>query len=284
MVSYALARSGEFSSLMPEAVRYLLSAATPAGDWGSSYETGWSILALNEIIKARGELNVAYQYSAAVNGTELISGETEGPGGLESTVSSLPISSLYPDDPNALTISRTEGNGTLYYNTHLTVFRPAADIQPYGKGLGLSRVYAAVNESGKAKFTQSGKVGDLIQVMLTLVVENDLHYVMVEDILPAGVEVLDTRLNTSRQDVPDFLASAPFRNGWGWWYFNRPMVFDDRIVWGADYLPAGSYQLVYTISLTTPGEYQVLPARAWGQYFPEIQAISAGEKFVVEAE
>jgi hypothetical protein len=137
-------------------------------------------------------------------------------------------------------------------------------------------------DQAQARFVQSGEVGDLIQVQLNLVLEDDTYYLMVEDHIPAGVEVLDTRLKTTRQDVPEFQAAAPFRNGWGWWYFNKPVVYDDRVVWGANYLPAGTYQLVYTISLVHPGEYQVLPTRAWQQYFPETQAISAGEKFVVE--
>ncbi len=225
-----------------------------------------------------------YTFSAAVNGTELISGQAAGPSQLESASASVPVKSLYSEDPNALLISRTEGDGTLYYKAHLMVYRPAADVQPFGKGMSLSRVFVADNQNGKSTFTQSGKAGDLVQVQLNLVVEHDLHYVMVEDSIPAGVEILDTRLNTTRQDIADYQVAAPFNNGWGWWYFNSPTVYDDRVTWAANFLPAGTYQLVYTISLTHPGEYQVLPARAWQEYFPEVQAISAGENFVIRVE
>ena len=105
---------------------------------------------------------------------------------------------------------------------------------------------------------------------------------MVEDQIPAGAEILDTRLKTSRQDLEEYQVNEPFKNGWGWWYFNTPQVSDDRVTWAVNFLPAGTYQLTYTISLAHPGEYQVLPARAWQVYFPEVQAISAGEKFVIE--
>jgi uncharacterized protein YfaS (alpha-2-macroglobulin family) len=206
----------------------------------------------------------------------------DGSIGIEASTASLPIDKLYSTDPNALVINRTEGEGRLYYKAHLLVFRPAADIKPFGKGISISRVYADINNKNEVSFTQSGEVGNLIQVRLTLVLEHDLHYLIVEDKIPAGAEVLDTRLNTSRQDLAEYQASSPFKNGWGWWYFNQPVVYDNRVVWAANYLPAGTYQLVYTISLTHPGEYQVLPARAWQQYFPETQAISAGEVFVVE--
>jgi len=149
--------------------------------------------------------------------------------------------------------------------------------------MSISRVYAQFNDDGSPIFTQEAAAGSLIQVQLTLVLENDSHYLKVEDRIPAGAEILDTRLNTSQQDTEDYLASTPFKNGWGWWYFNSPKVFDDRVSWSTRYLPAGTYQLTYSISLTHPGEFQVLPARGWEVYFPEVQAVSAGELFTILA-
>ncbi len=282
IVTYALAKVDESPGLLPEAVRYLISTQTPAGDWWSAYETGWSILALNEVLRNSGELSSGYDFSSAVNGTELISGRAEGLSQMETVYASLPVENLYSDDPNALTINRSEGSGTLYYKSHLQVYRPAEEVKSYGHGLSLSRVYASLADPEEVKFTQGGEVGELIQVQLTLVLENDSYYLMVEDKIPAGAEILDTRLKTSRQDLEEYQAAAPFKNGWGWWYFNAPLVFDDRVSWAANFLPAGTYQLTYTISLAHPGEFQVLPAHAWQVYFPEVQAISAGEKFVVE--
>ena len=282
IVTYALAKVEESPGLLPEAVRYLVSTQTAAGDWWSAYETGWSILALNEVLRNSGELASGYDFSSAVNGTELISGRAEGLSQMETVYASLPVENLYADDPNALIINRSEGSGTLYYKSHLQVYRPAEEIQPFGHGLSLSRVYASLADPGEVKFTRGGEVGELIQVQLTLVLESDSYYLMVEDKIPAGAEILDTRLKTSRQDLEEYQAAAPFKNGWGWWYFNAPLVFDDRVSWAANFLPAGTYQLTYTISLAHPGEYQVLPAQAWQVYFPEVQAISAGEKFIVE--
>ncbi len=282
MVVYALARAENAPELLPEAVRYLISMKTGKGDWWSPYETSWSILALNEVLKRGGELSSDFAFSASVNGRELIKGAAEGPEHLEAAAASLPIEDLYTADPNALVISRTEGSGSLYYKAHLLVYQPAEDVRPFGKGLSLSRVYTNLGDAGK--FIQSGQAGDLIKVQLTLVLENDTHYLMVEDFIPSGAEILDTRLKTSRQDLESYQASTPFSEGWGWWYFNDPRVHDERVSWSADYLPAGTYQITYLLSLTHPGEFQVLPAHAWQAYFPEVQAISAGDLFVIEAQ
>jgi uncharacterized protein YfaS (alpha-2-macroglobulin family) len=284
IVTYALARAGADSGTLPEAVRYLVSTSDPGGDWGSAYETGWAVLALNEVMKTERDLSTSFTYSSAVNGTEIINGQAEGPAQLEAVTASIPVGRLYAEDPNALVINRGDGNGTLYYKAHLLVSRPAEDVPPFGKGMSISRVYAHFNNEGTAIFSQDGTAGDLMQVQITLVLENDAHYLMVEDRIPAGVEILDTRLKTTQQDTVEYQVSAPFRNGWGWWYFNPPTVFDDRVTWSVNYLPAGTYQLTYSISLTHPGEYQVLPARGWEVYFPETQAVSAGDKFIIHAE
>ena len=282
IVTYALARVEESPEILPEAVRYLVSAQAQEGDWWSAYETGWSVLALNEVLRKSGELVSEYEFSSTVNGRELISGQAEGSSQLEAAFASIPVEDLYSEEPNALVINRSEGSGILYYRSHLQVFRPAEDVQPYGHGLSISRVYADLSDPESVNIAQKGEIGQLMQVQLTLVLENDSFYLMVEDQIPAGAEILDTRLNTSRQDLEEYHVAAPFKNGWGWWYFNTPHVLDDRVTWAANFLPAGTYQLTYTISLAHPGEYQVLPARAWQVYFPEVQAISAGEKFVIE--
>ncbi len=282
MVAYALARVENAPALLPEVIRYLVSTQTHAGDWWSAYETGWAVLAMNEVLRNSGELSSGYDFSSMVNGRELISGQADGSSQLEAAYASIPVEDLYSEAPNALVFNRSEGSGNLYYRAHLQVYQSAEEVQPYGHGLSISRVYADLSDPEDILFTQKGEAGQLIQVYLTLVLEHDSYYLMVEDHIPAGAEILDTRLRTSRQDLEEYQASAPFNNGWGWWYFNVPLVLDDRVTWAANFLPAGTYQLTYTISLAHPGEYQVLPSRAWQAYFPEVQAISAGEKFVIE--
>jgi uncharacterized protein YfaS (alpha-2-macroglobulin family) len=140
------------------------------------------------------------------------------------------------------------------------------------------------------------KAGGQVQVRLTLTAPNDMYYLMVEDYVPAGAEILDTSLKTSQQggcdtciDVipeeqpqePLFNPRDPFAEGWGWWFFNDPQVYGDHIAWSADFLPAGSYELTYTLVIQQPGEYRVLPARGWEFYFPEVQGNSAGEVFAI---
>ncbi|MFO8035043.1 MAG: Ig-like domain-containing protein [Anaerolineales bacterium] len=281
IVTYALARHDPLARTIPPAVRYLISNRAPDGKWWSDYETAWSVLALTEVMKGTEEYRADYHFAASLNGEEILAGQAGGTTPVTSFGTSAPITHLNPERPNTLEIERGQGEGRLYYRSSLTISRPAAEVTPFGKGMSLSRAYSFAEEGDDLTFTQHGSTAELVRVHLNLSVESDTYYLKIEDTIPAGAEILDTRLKTTRRDQVAFDVSSPFRGGWGWWYFNAPHVYDDHITWTADFLPAGTYQLTYTLALNLPGEYQVLPARAWQVYFPEIQATSAGDEFII---
>jgi uncharacterized protein YfaS (alpha-2-macroglobulin family) len=122
---------------------------------------------------------------------------------------------------------------------------------------------------------------------LTLTLPNDSYYVTLEDFIPAGTEILNQTLKTSQQGEEATVvqvvydADNPFARGWGWWYFDEPQIHDDRITWTADYLPAGTYELTYSLLPAQAGEFHVLPAHAWQAFFPDVQGTSAGTIFEI---
>ena len=276
IILYALARHDPTSPTITEATRFVMAARGSEGDWYSSYETSWVILALTQVMKSTGKTADDFIFSATLNGDEIISGVT----GDISQNTSVDSSKLYPEAPNDLRLRRGEGKCLLYYRAVLNAFRPAKDILPFGEGMSLSRSYAV--QDGEEEISVSGaSQNELVTVRLTLTLEHEAYYVMVEDYIPAGAEIVATRIKTSQQRDPSFDIQSPFDGGWGWWWFNSPQVDDDHITWSADYLAAGTYELSYALVLTHPGEYQVLPAHAWLAYLPEREAISAGDEFEI---
>jgi hypothetical protein len=279
-----IARYDPASPLVADAVRYLMSQRGASGGWASTYETAWTLMALTQVMQGTAELGGEFDFSAELNGAPLASGQAGGDAQFNPVVAGAPVTSLHPDDPNALLIQRGGGPGRLYYTAHLNVNRPVEDIQPLDQGVAVSRAYYA-NEpcpSTGCVPISSAQAGDLVRVRLSLTLPETAYYLLVEDYIPAGSEVLDTRLLTSQQEIPDYDPRRPFEDGWGWWLFSNPQVFDDRIAWAVDSLPAGTYELTYTLVILQPGEYQVLPARARQFYFPEVQGTSAGAVFEIE--
>jgi uncharacterized protein YfaS (alpha-2-macroglobulin family) len=238
------------------------------------------------VMQGTGELGGDFDFDVVLNGTPLASGQAGGPNQLNPVEARVPVSDLHPKAPNALVIERSSGPGRLYYTAHLNVDRPVASIPAIENGITVTRAYypssPTCRSGGNCAPIHSAKAGDLVDVRVTVTVPDSAYYLLVQDYLPAGSEVLDTSLKTSQQGAADYDPRNPFRDGWGWWYFGRPQIRDESIAWAADSLPAGTYQLTYTLAILQPGEYRVLPARAWQFYFPEVQGSSPGEVFRIE--
>jgi len=284
VVIYALAYNDPASASLPEAVRYLMAHRDARGAWASTFDTSWTLMALTEVMKGTGELAGDFSFSADINGSQLAQGQAGGDTRLNAVTSTLPIEHLFAEHPNALTIQRDAGPGRLYYTAHLNVLRPIEDVTSLDAGISVERSYWLLDEDLDSDegvdAIQTASAGASLEVHLTLNLENEAYYLVVEDHIPAGAEIVDTSLKTSQQ-FSEYDLRDPFEDGWGWWYFNTPQIYDDHIAWAVKYLPAGTYELTYTLVLSQPGQYRVIPARAWQFYFPEVQGNSAGMIFEI---
>ncbi len=290
VVVYALAQRDPAAPILIEAVRYLVANRGANSLWGSTYESAWVILALTQAMQGFGELQADFSFSAEVNGAPLASGEARGTQILNPIQASVPLEYLSADSPNALTFEHDEGLGRLYYRAALLLDQPVASAQPLSRGIQVSRAYFDGNcQQDCAPLTTFGTTpGSRLTARLTFTLQNDSYYVVLDDFIPAGMELLNRTLKTSQQGENTTEAQVvvddehPYSQGWGWWYFNQPQLHDDRISWMADYLPAGTYELTYTLLPTSAGEFHVLPAHAWLAFFPDVQGTSAGTVFEIK--
>jgi hypothetical protein len=252
-------------------------------------------MAIAQVIQGTGELGGNFAFSATLNNIPLVQGQASSDQ-LNPVTAQAPVKSLYPNYPTALVIQRDEGQGRLYYTVGLQVNRPVQSVAPLSQGMSISRAFyplpsectAPCAAGEELRALQSAQAGSRVQVRLTLTLPQEAYYLMVEDYIPAGAEILDTSLKTSQigeggeAQAVVYDPRDPFSGGWGWWLFNLPLIYDDHITFSAEYLQAGTYELTYTLVLLQPGLYQVLPAHAWQYYFPEVQANSAGVVFEVK--
>jgi alpha-2-macroglobulin len=293
IVLYALAQRDPSSPLIADTVRFLMNNRDADGAWASTYTTAWTLIGLDQVLKGTGELGGNYAFGASVNDDPIADGVAGGVDQLTAVQAQVPIQKLYPNYPNVLVVERSEGQGRLYYTAGLDISRPVEEVTPLSKGLTISRAVVPSGsdcESGSCEPIESAHAGQKVTVRLSLTLPQDMYYLAVTDSIPAGAEILDTSLKTSElgQDGGEptvqtvYNPRRPFSEGWGWWFFNKPSIYDDHIAWTADSLPAGTYELTYTLVLLQPGQFRVLPARAWQIYFPETQANSAGSVFEIK--
>ncbi len=285
----ALAKLDPDNELIPNVVRWLMVARRD-GIWETTQETAWALIALTDWMVVTGELKGQYDYFAALNDEELTSGTVNAENVDQSIKLRVAVAELLRDQGNRLDIGRYEGPGRLYYTAHLKIYLPVEDIEPINRGIIVYRQYtrAECAMGKKCEEVDGAKVGDVIQVKLTIVAPHDLYYVVVEDPLPAGAEAIDPSLATTSLLELDPRLYRQAQNErwrefyWWWWrWYSRYEMRDEKMVLFADYLPAGTYEYLYTFRATLPGEYRVIPTFANEMYFPEVFGRSDGRLFTI---
>ncbi|MCP4536321.1 MAG: hypothetical protein GY832_04170 [Chloroflexi bacterium] len=293
IVLAALARLDPDNALAPNTVRWLM-VARKDGYWETTQETAWAIIGLTDWMVATEELEGAYNWHVVVNGDELGEGSVDRANIKETVKLQIEVAELLSDEANRVVIERwapaeeDEGTGRLYYSMYLRYYKPVEEVTALNRGIIVSRQYRMADcdpEEEQCRAITEAQVGDVIQVKLTIIAPNDLHYVVVEDPFPAGAEGVDQSLQTTSVVGERPNLSRTDRNnpwgGWGWWWFSHTEMRDEKTVLFATYLPRGTYEYTYLIRASLPGEYRAIPTHAYEMYFPEVFGRSDGGVFAI---
>ncbi|MBN1681120.1 MAG: Ig-like domain-containing protein [Anaerolineae bacterium] len=271
------------NQMIPQIVRWLM-VARKADSWETTQETAWAIMALTEWMVVTGELYPDYTFNVSLNGDrQALEDNTATPDNVKQTEQlRIEVADLLADEANRLTISRSEGDGNLYYTAHLTAYLPVPEVEPLNRGIIIGRKYSLLNDP-EQKPIDSAPVGEAVQVTLTIIAPSTLHYVVIEDPLPAGADAVNPNLTTSSQigTRPTINRERPLSRGWGWWWFSNIEMRDEKVVMYATYLPRGTYQFNYVIYPGLPGVYNVIPTTGQEFYFPEVYGRSEGLLFTI---
>lgn len=284
----ALVRADPENALVGGAVRHLMQMRED-GHWRTTQESAVTLIALAEYVAQRGIPDAGYSYTAALDGRTLHEG-TADQAHSQAVHITLPLADLQGSGTSQLTINRQTASGTqpaassgdLYYSLSLRTYQDVQAVQPVNEKLAIERDYIAVDP---ATFKPTGQLldevqlGDVVQVRLRLSVPQSAQYVALEDMLPAGLEPLDTSLETvsTLVEKPEFAAEA----GYSWWNVTHADIHDNQVALFATYLSPGDYYYTYMARATTAGSFQVLPARAYQMYEPDVYGQNAGRLFVV---
>jgi len=289
----ALSKLNPDNALLPNAVRWLM-IARKAGHWETTQETAWALIALTDYMAMTGELEADYSYVIALNGQAIdqqtITKEDVG----QSFKVTVPILDLLKQEVNQVWISRDRpaagqtDKGRLYYALYLRYFLPVEEIKALSRGIIVARQYFRADCTDPiCEPISSVQVGDVVRVKISLVVPHDLHFLVVEDPLPAGAEAIDRSLQTTSVVTQDPKLEEQGRQygwggyGWGWWWFNHTELRDEKVALFADWLPSGTYEYTYLIRASVPGEFLTIPTLAYEMYFPEVWGRSDGSKFII---
>jgi len=292
---YAMAQLDPASTSLPLALQYLIAHQETSNLWSSTFESAWALMAITEALQGTGDYQADFDFLAILNDSLIAEGTAAGTAPLTIVTATTPIDRLFAESPNALTIKRSEGAGTLYYRVDLETYQSADEAEAVNRGISLQRDYYLYGndcpgsegcEPISSITLDPNDPTQMITVALTVIVAHDTYNLMIEDFIPAGTEIVNQNFLTSQtltqETITVYDSRLPLSGGWGWWYFNEPQVYDDHLLWTADYVPAGTYILTYQLLPYQRGVYQVLPTHAWQYFYPEVQGTSEGDILTIE--
>ena len=241
--------------------------------WNTTRGTANVVTALADYAAATGELDASYAARLSLNNRELgrfvVKKGTLVQGNPSLTI---PMKELQRGD-NRLRLDREGSEGALYLSARLGYFVPpeAADSTP---GLAIERTMYRLTPRQKDGAWRMEYVpllpgeklapGDDVEVRLTVDNKEDMNFVIIEDRLPAGFEVRETR------NDPRF---ASFSTYWDWYAHQER--HDERMAFFLDVLPAGRHEFRYVVYPELTGDVLALPAAVWPMYVPSLRAESA---------
>jgi uncharacterized protein YfaS (alpha-2-macroglobulin family) len=261
------------------AVRWLM-AHRESGHWFSTQETAWSLIALTNWMVESKELKADYKFAIGLNGDLLKEGRATRENLAETIELEVNLEDLLRDEVNKIVFTRGSGSGNLYYSAYMTATLPVEQVQALDQGVTLSREYFTLDDP-KKPITEIAR-GELVKARLTIVLPAGVHYIVIDDPLPAGMEAVDSTLATDTLVPLAYTLQDYEERGWGWWYFDHVELHDERVTLSADYLPAGTYVYTYLARATTKGVFKVIPTTASEFYFPDVAGRGAGSIFTVE--
>ena len=234
------------------------------------------------------EGETSFKASVAVGKKELMEKSFSKENLLSVETASMPMKDLNSISMPAEVKIEKKGDGTLYYDMVLKYYLPSDKAPTREEGIIVSREYYALDDTKETKPLAEFKAGENYKGHITMIVPQEMNYIVVQDLLPAGFEPIDMQLSTSSraaglmahgegeifrnqwQDSPDYDDVVPEIDYGMSFGFRHQEVRDDSIVWSDEIVPPGVYHIRYPVRATTAGTFLMPGATAFEFYRPEI--------------
>jgi uncharacterized protein YfaS (alpha-2-macroglobulin family) len=210
------------------------------------------------------------------------------------------------DESRSLRLSLSaDGAATVptYYYLTVTEVPTTPPVRPGGAGIHVERWYERLSDGVPVTTVEEG---ELVRVRLRVTVPRERQFVVLDDALPAGLEVVDLTLRTETlvgtaapanagrgaAEVPDeeegegdeeYEWHVGRWDAGHWTPWEHREMRDDRVIYSAAVLWTGTWATSYVARATTPGVFIAPPAHAEEMYNPAVNGRTAGGTFTVTA-
>lgn len=285
-----------------EPVMAWLTQNRRGAQWSNTRDTALAVLALNAYLETSGELARDLEYEVFVNGKSAGRAKLAAKDLLTAPGRYTVGAELVKDGANEVRVKLLSGTGPLYVSARARFFSLEEPIPSRGSQLFAARQYHALASRptllkgpayDRVALLDQGTVrsGDRVEVVLTLEAKNDLEYLLIEDLKPAGFEAVETKSGEwmSARELKASEVAYRFGNGApsvapdpddGALYTGRQRgvhqeLRDRKVAFFVDRLPQGVWELRYVLRAEAPGRFHALPVLGEAMYVPEIRCNGA---------
>jgi uncharacterized protein YfaS (alpha-2-macroglobulin family) len=262
-----LARATPQSALIDRAAQWLVNHRDQGYYWSSTKRTAFVVYGLTEVLKRSGELRPDYRARVTVNGKEVFAQRF----GAADALKAEPVVVRIPVEGNTseVRVEKT-GEGRLYASANWE-YRTTGEgggerAFPDSNPLRIERRYyrlSPVSAGGRVTYQLDAlagtvKPGEVVAVHVRVTGAAEERYLLIEDPLPAGAEVV---LNDDLYEL---------RGKPAWWrtWYERREARDSRVTWFPWRIPKQGLDSVYLLRFTNAGTFRVAPARVEPMYTP----------------
>ena len=174
--------------------------------WNNTRDTAIVVLALNDYLRASGELKADASFKIFVNGRQVAERKISG-ADIFNAPSQFAIDPKLIQDTNEIRIvsSSNDNRATaLYFSANATFFSTEEPIEPAGNEIFVKREYyklaghptllkGYVYDKEPLRDGETVASGDRVETVLTIEAKNDYEYLLFEDMKPAGFEAVEVR-------------------------------------------------------------------------------------------
>ena len=238
--------------------------------WWTTQETGFTLLALGQLYHRQAE-RPPFRGKVYLGDRLLGSVSTDEPAHFTGLRGKEPVRIVLESGPKSGSGSGYAA-GSAFYSVITRGIPTDDDFRPTAAGLELERTY--LTRSGDPADLGQVRQGDLLVIQTRVrSVAGPVQNVVIQNLLPSGVEVENPRLATTETlpwATPSTLGQSHLD------------LRDDRILLFTD-LPANQWQTVYAlVRAVSPGSFRVPPVHAEAMYDPALRATGQRGRMDVE--
>jgi len=176
--------------------------------WSNTRDTAITVLAMNDNLRASGELNPEFEYELFVNGQSIASRKISSADVFNAPSRFAIDPKLIRDGQNDVRIVRRSGKGSIYFAADAAFFSLEEPVTPAGNEIFVKRQYyklaarptllkGIVYDRELLNDGETVKSGERVETVLTIEAKNNYEYLLFEDLKPAGLEAVQVRSGES---------------------------------------------------------------------------------------